>query len=136
MFTRLICLFLLLQAPELELGVIVMTSNCWPPTDSNSRCNLPPLMAKATKSFEKFYYSKHSGRCLTWQLSFGHADVKAVFETKTHELNVSTFALVILLLFNDLGEDDFLTYKVYIYIHHITIIYNIPLGNPRSDSHR
>ena len=42
----------------------------------------------------------------------GNADVRVSFDKKTHDLNVSTFALVILLLFENLANDEFLTYEV------------------------
>ena len=69
-------------------------------------------MATACQSFEKFYLGRHSGRQLTWQLGLGSADVKTRFKAKVHELNVATYALVILLLFQDLDDDEFLTYQV------------------------
>ena len=69
-------------------------------------------MVRACKSFEQFYFSRHSGRRLTWQASLGNADVRVAFNARTHDLNVSTFALVILLLFENVPEDEFLTYEV------------------------
>ncbi|KAF8910649.1 ubiquitin ligase SCF complex subunit Cullin [Gymnopilus junonius] len=111
-------------APEIELNITIMTSNAWPLTHSTSPCMLPPEMSKACKSFEKFYLGKHSGRRLTWQLSLGNADVVVQFRTREHELNVSTFALVILLLFQNLADDDFLTYS---YIKEATQIDEVEL---------
>lgn len=77
-------------------------------------------MIKTCKSFEQFYLSRHSGRCLTWQPSLGNADVRVTFKKRKHDLNVATFALVILLLFEDLEDDGFLTYEVlyFIYLYH------------------
>ncbi|KAF9557422.1 Cullin-domain-containing protein [Agrocybe pediades] len=98
-------------APVIELNVTVMTSNAWPMTHSASPCSLPPVMEKACKSFEQFYLSRHSGRRLTWQHSLGNADVHVQFKARAHELNVATFALVILLLFEDVGDDDVLSYS-------------------------
>ncbi|PPQ69073.1 hypothetical protein CVT26_003548 [Gymnopilus dilepis] len=95
-------------APEVEISVTIMTSNAWPITHSASACILPPEMSKACKSFEKFYLDRHSGRRLSWQLSLGNADVVVQFKNRVHELNVATFALVILLLFE---EDGLLTYS-------------------------
>ncbi|KAF8183923.1 Cullin, partial [Pholiota molesta] len=97
-------------APDIELNVTVMTSNAWPITNTPSACILSPQMDKATKSFEQFYHSKHSGRRLDWQLTLGNADVNVRFKERTHELNVSTLALVILLLFENLGDDETLSY--------------------------
>jgi cullin 3 len=74
-------------------------------------CILPPVLVKASKSFEQFYLSRHSGRKVTWQPSLGNADVRVTFKARKHDLNVSSFALVILLLFEDLGEGEFLTYE-------------------------
>jgi len=97
--------------PDIDLSVTVMTSTFWPMSHQAASCTMPADMLKACKSFENFYLSRHSGRRLTWQPSLGNADVRVQFKSKKHELNVSTFALVILLLFEELKEDDFLTYE-------------------------
>lgn len=94
-----------------------MTTNSWPNSHSTATCNLPSVLLKACKSFENFYLSKHSGRRLTWVPGLGTADVKVAFKARTHELNVTTFALVILLLFEDHGEDEFLTYEARVFSH-------------------
>lgn len=88
-----------------------MTSTFWP-SHSSSPCNLPQQLLDSIKPFEEFYLSQHSGRRLTWQLSLGNVDVRVAFKSKKHDLNVTTFAAVILLLFEDLKDDDFLTYEV------------------------
>ncbi|KAG7089606.1 hypothetical protein E1B28_011272 [Marasmius oreades] len=95
----------------IEVSVIVMTSTFWPMSHSAATCTLPEVMLKATKSFEQFYMKKHTGRRLTWQLTLGSADVRVMFKNRKHDLNVSTFALVILLLFEDVEEGGFLTYE-------------------------
>jgi len=89
-----------------------MTSGYWPISQSPSPCILPAELVQACKSFEQFYLSKHSGRRLTWQPSLGNADIRVAFKAKKIELNVSTFAMIILLLFSDLEEGEFLTYSV------------------------
>ncbi|KAI5989644.1 Cullin [Pisolithus orientalis] len=98
-------------APAIEISVTVMTSTFWPMTHSGATCVLPEILTKACKSFEQFYLSRHSGRRLKWQPSLGNADVRVQFKARKHDLNVSTFGLVILLLFENLGENDFLTYE-------------------------
>lgn len=101
------------QAPAVETSMIIMTSTFWPPTYSAAACTLPEVLVKTYRSFEQFYLSRHSGRRLTLQPSLGNADVRVWFTPdKSHELNVATFALVILLLFDDLPDGDFLSYKV------------------------
>ncbi|KAI9061290.1 Cullin-domain-containing protein [Trametes sanguinea] len=96
---------------DIELSVIVMTSTFWPMSHSAASCTFPAQLISASKSFERFYLSRHSGRRLTWQPSLGNADVRVQFKSRKHDLNVSTFALVILLLFEDILDDQFLTYE-------------------------
>lgn len=99
------------QAPSVSITVTVMTATYWP-SAANATCTLPDVLVKASKSFEMYYLSKHTGRRLTWQPSMGTADVRVQFKSRKHDLTVSTIALVILLLFEDLKDDDFLTYEV------------------------
>ncbi|KAI0649089.1 Cullin-domain-containing protein [Trametes meyenii] len=96
---------------DIEISVTVMTSTFWPMSHSAASCTFPQQLIGASKSFERFYLSQHSGRRLTWQPSLGNADVRVKFKSKKHDLNVSTFALVILLLFEDILDDQFLTYE-------------------------
>lgn len=104
-----------------ELHIDVLTSSMWPSesvvggTDAiHSGCNFPPVVSKIKASFESFYLGQHSGRKLTWQANMGTVDIKAHFpktkgSSKFRELNVSTYAMVILLLFQDLPADETLT---------------------------
>ncbi len=100
-----------MQAPEVDINVTVMTSTFWPMSYAPVPCTFPPLLVRASKSFEQFYLSRHSGRKLTWQPSLGNADVRVTFKTRKHDLNVSSFALVILQLFENLEEGEFVTYE-------------------------
>ena len=106
-----------------EIEVNVLTSTMWPleamaPSyydgESRPKCIFPAEIERIKQGFEKFYLGKHSGRQLTWQANMGTADLRAYFpETKgakkTRELNVSTYAMVILLLFNELPPGQSLT---------------------------
>lgn len=101
---------------RVELEINVLTSTMWPletmsasskDGGPNSSCIFPPQVAVLKQGFEKFYLKKHTGRQLAWQAHMGTADLWAYFPemkgTKTRELNVSTYAMIILLLFNDLA---------------------------------
>jgi cullin 3 len=76
---------------------------------------------KVKRGFEKYYNEKHSGRQLTWLANMGSADIRATFKKvqqkdgsfkeRRHELNVPTYGMVILLLFNDLPADQHLTFE-------------------------
>jgi len=103
----------LTSTPDFDLNVTIMTSNNWPNslTQSPPLCTLPESLATACSTFEEFYLARHNGRRLTWQLGLGNADLRVSFKSRKHDLNVSSLALVILLLFENLGPDDFLTYE-------------------------
>lgn len=101
-----------MQIPLFELSVNVLTSTFWPGQAIPAGTIVPPLLQQACDGFESFYLSRHSGRRLTWQPNQGTADVKARFKTRQHELNVSTYALIVLLLFDELEEAMELDYEV------------------------
>ncbi|KAJ5564254.1 hypothetical protein N7513_000496 [Penicillium frequentans] len=107
-----------------DLEINVLTSTMWPmEIMSNSKegilpatCVFPREIEALKQSFERFYLDKHSGRRLTWQASMGTADVRASFrrsngKIQRYELNVSTYALVILILFNDVPDGESLTFE-------------------------
>lgn len=91
----------------IELAVQVLTTGSWP-TQQGCQCNLPREVEECCEDFKRFYLSSHSGRKLSWQTNMGTADLRVAFGNKKHELNVSTFQMCILLLFNDV---DSLSYK-------------------------
>ena len=96
-----------------ELDVHILTSTMWPPLGvsimedgTRSSCIFPPHIEHLRSSFEKFYLGRHSGRQLQWQANCGTADLRAYFPKskaaiKVKDLHVSTYMMVILMLFND-----------------------------------
>lgn len=109
----------------IDLTVRVLTTGFWPTSTTNTQCNLPPIVREAYQCFHRFYLNKHSGRQLTLQASLGSADLTAIFygkpkeddgegesrassttttttnKERKHTLQVSTYQMVILMLFND-----------------------------------
>jgi cullin 3 len=118
-----------------EIDINVLTNAMWPLEEmgvgqasagNTTTCIFPPSIETIKKGFEHFYLSKHSGRKMIWKPSMGTADIRAYFpkskgSVKTRELNVSTYGMLILLLFNDLAADETLTTEE---IHSMT---NIPM---------
>jgi cullin 3 len=99
----------------------VLTTGFWPTQTINNQCNLPSMVREAYQCFHRFYLNKHSGRQLTLQPSLGSADLTAIFygkpkedeadgdlrpttttamKERKHTLQVSTYQMVILMLFN------------------------------------
>jgi len=90
-----------------DINVNVLTTGFWP-TQTAATCTLPAEIQQCCQLFEKFYLNNHSGRRLTWQTNMGTGELRAHFGSKRHELNVSTFQMCILLLFN---KHDSLSFK-------------------------
>lgn len=99
---------------EPELNVNILTGIYWPvktTADSISEVEFPNIIAKSMTKFKEFYLSKHQGRKLTWLPHLGNADLKVVFDKGVKELNVPTFAMMVLLtIFNDLPDDQKVTF--------------------------
>jgi cullin 3 len=123
---------------KIDLSIHVLTQTFWPQesmassNDETSGCVFPPDVDKLKASFENYYLSKHNGRKLTWRANLGSADIRATFpavsgakegsslgKERRHEINVSTYAMAILLLFNDLPPGESLSYED---IHAMTMI--------------
>ncbi|KAI1609945.1 Cullin 3 [Exophiala viscosa] len=109
---------------RIELDCRVLTANVWPfetlfkpEEDGETRREIkfPASVDQVRQRFQKFYLDKHTGRKLTWMPSLGDVDMRATFTTKgktrRYELNVSTHAMVILMLFNDLATGQYLTFE-------------------------
>mmetsp|Transcript_13328 Transcript_13328/g.25129 ORF Transcript_13328/g.25129 Transcript_13328/m.25129 type:complete len:779 (+) Transcript_13328:73-2409(+) len=86
-------------ASAIELRVSVLTSGFWP-GPPGAPCEMPMEIQECCSRFETFYLAKHTGRRLSWQPNHGSADIKALMPKSRHELNVSTYQMCILMLFN------------------------------------
>ena len=110
---------------RVDLSVNVLTSMTWPleafrgasEDDREGRANIifPGSIDRIKTGFERFYSEKHSGRKLTWVTNMGDADIKATFPKSkngrpmTHDISCSTYAMLILLLFNKLPSNQALS---------------------------
>uniref|UniRef100_A0A3Q3WVP6 Cullin family profile domain-containing protein n=1 Tax=Mola mola TaxID=94237 RepID=A0A3Q3WVP6_MOLML len=112
-----------------DLTVRVLTTGYWPTQSATPKCNIPPSPRHAFEVFRRFYLGKHSGRQLTLQHHMGSADLNATFygpikkedgsevgvggaqvtgsNTRKHILQVSTFQMTILMLFNNREKSTF-----------------------------
>ncbi|XP_057777170.1 cullin-3A-like [Salvia miltiorrhiza] len=90
------------------LVVQVLTTGSWP-TQSTNTCNLPAELSALCEKFRSYYLGTHTGRRLTWQTNMGTADLRATFGNgQKYELNVSTYQMCVLMLFNN---TEHLSYK-------------------------
>eukprot|EP00054_Salpingoeca_dolichothecata_P025251 m.174938 g.174938 ORF g.174938 m.174938 type:complete len:733 (+) comp25290_c1_seq1:50-2248(+) len=100
-----------LERPNpIDFQVRVLTTVYWP-THQPPAVILPAELNDVCQSFERFYLSRHNGRKLTWQPALGSGDLAARFEKKRHTLTVSTYQMILLLLFNELGPGESISYE-------------------------
>ncbi|KAK0338175.1 hypothetical protein LTR02_001859 [Friedmanniomyces endolithicus] len=128
------------DAKRAELSIKVLTSMTWPleafrsGTDGGeqeggggrTQIIYPASILRVKEGFERFYSQKYSGRKLTWQNNMGDADLKARFPNSrhaVHDVNCSTYAMLILLLFNELPTNATAT------LEEIEARTNIPLDD-------
>ncbi|GJC83164.1 cullin-3 [Colletotrichum liriopes] len=110
---------------QIDLGVNILTTNSWPPEimgrtsqfSEGGGCIFPEEIKRLQESLLKYYLTNRSGRKLTWLGSTGSADVRCVFPAvpggkgplareRKYEINVPTYGMVVLLLFNELEEGE------------------------------
>ncbi|XP_022124767.1 cullin-3 [Pieris rapae] len=109
-----------------DLSVRVLTTGFWPTQSATPKCNIPAAPRMAFEVFRSFYLAKHSGRQLSLQPQLGSADLHATFRgalpsspprspphsapvaPRRHIIQVSTFQMCVLLLFN---KRERLTYE-------------------------
>lgn len=119
-----------LSLSGVELTVRILTTGFWPTQTATPNCNIPAAPREAFETFKRFYLDKHSGRQLTLQPQMGTAYINAVFygrkadsekdrdgpsssimantnaaaiptNTRKHILQVSTYQMCVLMLFNN-----------------------------------
>jgi cullin 3 len=123
-----------LDRRRIDLGINVLTSNFWPMEsmrggvnlgeDGNRQtCQWPSEIQILQESFTAFYLKERNGRRLTWLGFLGTADIRCVFpkipgkdggvlgKERRYEITVPTYGMVILLLFNDLADDEYLSFE-------------------------
>jgi cullin 3 len=99
---------------KVDFSVNVLTSTFWPTKVVGSEvktCTYPPAIEITRERFTAYYLNRHNGRKLSWKANMGTADLKATFKGRRHEINVSTYGMVILLAFNDLEPGESLSYS-------------------------
>ncbi|XP_056913040.1 cullin-3-like [Takifugu flavidus] len=102
-----------------NLSVKVLTAGVWPTQSPAPKCSIPSVLSNAFEVFGSFYLEKHIGRKLMLQHHLGWAEVNATFYgslkkengadacasdaqvTRKHILQVSTFQMTILMLYNN-----------------------------------
>jgi len=85
--------------PPCEMAVTVLTTGFWP-VPPKDECVLPAEASATCTHFKGYYSNVHSGRRLAWQPSLGTAELKVKFAKGRKELLVSSYQMVIMMLYN------------------------------------
>ncbi|KAI0173354.1 putative cullulin 3, partial [Hypoxylon sp. FL1284] len=120
------------DATRIDLSINVLAGNNWPKevmgrtglADGPKAVPIYPREIQGLQdSFFKFYTMNRNGRVLNWVGSAGSADIKCVFpklpgktsgplsKERRYDVNVSTYGMMVLLLFNDTSEDEWLSFE-------------------------
>lgn len=102
-----------LKASNTDVGinyfVRVLQQGAWPLSQNNlSPLAVPVELEKTIQMYEAFYGKQFSGRKLTWLHHLSNGDVKLGYLSKIYIVNMSTFQMALLLLFE---KTDSLSYK-------------------------
>ena len=83
-----------------DFKVLTLSAGLWPHYTPVDELVLPPIMYSAMTEFNKFYCSKHVSHKLKFVHSLGNMVIKASFEKKTYDLQVSVLQAAVLMVFN------------------------------------
>ncbi|KAI1266879.1 Cullin-domain-containing protein [Xylariaceae sp. FL1019] len=118
---------------RIDLSILVLAGNNWPKgvmggstsltAENKANTVFPATVQQLQKSFLEFYSKSRNGRVLTYVGSAGNADIKCTFpkvagktsgplsKERRYEINISTYGMVVLPLFNNLKEDEWLSFE-------------------------
>ncbi|KAI1124629.1 Cullin [Nemania abortiva] len=118
---------------RIDLSISVLAGNNWPKeimgratglsAESRFKATYPAEIQRLQNSFFEFYTKNRNGRVLTWVGSAGSADMKCTFpkvsgkttgplsRERRYEINVSTYGMIVLMLFNTTNEDEWLSFE-------------------------
>jgi len=107
--TKFAGVFEMKKSLDFQLEVNVCTISYWPSSKKLS-ANLPKDLTAACDKYKRFYLNQHSGHKLQWRLDQGQAEVMVLFSAKAkHALVLSTYQMMILLIFNETPTATFKT---------------------------
>ncbi|CAI4216324.1 unnamed protein product [Parascedosporium putredinis] len=120
------------DASKIDISVSILTTNNWPSevmgrsTQIGSGdvvpCTYPEDIRKLQDSVKQHYLQNRIGRKLTWVGTLGSADIRCTFppipgksgvlaRERRYEINVATYGMIVLMLFNDLDDGESLLFE-------------------------
>ncbi|RKP39507.1 Cullin [Dimargaris cristalligena] len=92
-----------------DFSILVLSTASWPLQPPNTTFRVPDAVAPLYEQFQKYYDTKHNGRKLNWLFQHSRGELRARLNkpgvkagaNPPYLLQVSTYQMAILLLFND-----------------------------------
>ncbi len=122
-----------LDEGRVDLNISILAGNNWPKeimgratglsAETRFKATYPPEIQKLQNSFFEFYTKNRNGRVLTWVGGAGSADMKCIFpkvpsktsgplsRERRYEINVSTYGMIVLMLFNATKDGEWLSFE-------------------------
>lgn len=107
------------QGVDIQVQISVFTSSFWPSSLGGAGSTVqegvgplaspsfPPLLKLYVQAFEDHYTRSNTGRVLEWKLGLGSCELRGLFPNGTRrDLIVSTYQILILMLFSSKGEEE------------------------------
>ena len=94
----------------LDCDFTMLTAGYWPAQQhDDSSLPLPPTMERCRDRYIQFYSERHNARRISWQYSLGSVDLRMCIANGKvrHDLNVSLYQTLILMMFNDKDENSY-----------------------------
>lgn len=117
---------------RIDLGINGLTTKYWPMEsvggssargeDGQQSCSWPSEIHALQESFKAYCLKERNGRVLTWVAFLGNADICCIFpkvpgkesmlgRERRYEINIPTYGMIILMLFNDLADGEYLLFE-------------------------
>ena len=93
-----------------DFNVNILSTSAWP-SYPDIPVIIPPDIQTVHDRFSRHYKSKHGNRKLDWKHALAKCQLRARFPNAMKEIVVSSFQALVLLLFNEVGPNDGLTYE-------------------------
>ncbi|ODV91472.1 hypothetical protein CANCADRAFT_71415 [Tortispora caseinolytica NRRL Y-17796] len=101
------------MANGFSLSPLLLREPFWPTylldMTKREQIRFPDEVKELMERFEQFYRNEHDGRVLNWVAGLGSGEISTIINGRTYDIIAPTFGMVILLQFNDIEEDGYLT---------------------------
>jgi len=120
------------DAGAIDVSISILTTNNWPAEVMGrssqigygdvAPCTYPEEIRKLHDSIKQHYLQNRVGRKLTWVGTLGSADIRCTFppvpgksgvlaRERRYEVSAPTYGMVVLLLFNEMDDDESLSFE-------------------------